>query len=153
MLNGEETYWKYINDSISLKIPKKLLLNLVRQINQHLEVLNLEKELYDNLAIQEGISNTEVIRTKLFLCIAAANDREDDIHMELSVAEFLVLRDCVYCNNSLLHLQAKMKPYILKSYQEFYEYIESIYEMLDGDEIKVYWDFIKNCKIIDNTIH
>jgi signal-transduction protein with cAMP-binding, CBS, and nucleotidyltransferase domain len=37
MLNGEETYWKYINDSISLKIPKKLLLNLVRQRREELK--------------------------------------------------------------------------------------------------------------------
>ncbi|MDK2934571.1 MAG: hypothetical protein PWP27_2381 [Clostridiales bacterium] len=31
-----------------------------------------------------------------------------------------------------------MKPQILKAYKELYEYIKSIYEMLDRDEIKVY---------------
>ncbi|WP_235836062.1 hypothetical protein EPD62_003230 [Acetivibrio thermocellus] len=152
MLSEEEIYCKFINESISLKIPQKLLLSLVRQMNRHLEILNLEKELYDNVAIQEDINNTEVIRTKLFLCISAANDRKDDIHMELSIAEFLTLWDCVYCNNSLLHLQAKMKPQIIKVYKKFYEYIESIYEMLDSDEVKTYWNFIINYKTKDSML-
>lgn len=40
-----------------------------------------------------------------------------------------------------------MKPQIIKVYKKFYEYIENIFGMLDSDEVKAYWDYIKNYKI------
>jgi len=53
----------------------------------------------------------------------------------------------------MLHLKTKMKPHILKVYKEFYDEIESIYEMLEQDEIKVYWDYIKNYRIKGCILH
>ena len=41
----------------------------------------------------------------------------------------------------------KMRPHILKAYKDFYDYIESIFEMLEWDEVKTYWDYIKTTKL------
>jgi hypothetical protein len=62
--------------------------------------------------------------------MAEPYDRKE-VKFEISIAEFIVLRDLVYCNYSMLHLKTKMKPHILKVYKEFYDEIESIYEMLE----------------------
>ncbi|SNX54445.1 hypothetical protein [Thermoanaerobacterium sp. RBIITD] len=150
VLKAEEVYTKFNEESIEIRIPKKLLLLLLQQVNRHYEILSYEEEVVNNFAV--NINNTEMIMTKLFILMAEPYKKKEVI-FETTIAEFLVLWDLVYCNYSMLHLKTKMKPYILKSYQEFYEYIENIYEMLDEDEIKVYLDFIKNCKITDNTIH
>lgn len=152
LLKPEEIYFKFNEESIEIKIPKKLLLVLLQQVNRHYEILKYEEEIINNFAIHENINNTEMIMAKLFILMAEPYDKKE-IKSEASIAEFLVLRDLVYCNYSLLHLQTKMKPHILESYQKFYEYIESIYEMLDEDEIKVYWDFIKNFRIINYIFH
>ncbi|MBE0068589.1 hypothetical protein F3K46_05880 [Thermoanaerobacterium thermosaccharolyticum] len=93
-----------------------------------------------------------MIMTKLFILMAEPYGKKEII-FKTSIAEFLVLRDLVYCNYSLLHLQTNMKPHILKVYKEFYDEIESIYEMLEQDEIKVYWDYIKNYKMKGCILH
>jgi hypothetical protein len=152
LLRAEEIYMKFREETIKIVIPKILLWILIQQINRHLEVLSYEQEVIDNYAIRENINDSEIIMTKLLILIAEPYDKKAVI-FETSVAEFLVLRDLVYCNYSLLHLQTKMKPHILESYQKFYEYIESIYEMIDEDEIKVYWDFIKNLRIKNCIFH
>jgi len=46
-----------------------------------------------------------------------------------------------------------MKSHMLKAYKEFYDAIESIYEMLEQDEIKAYWDYIKNYRIKGCILH
>ncbi|WP_231293815.1 hypothetical protein [Thermoanaerobacterium thermosaccharolyticum] len=89
---------------------------------------------------------------KLLILMAEPYDRKK-VKFEISIAEFIVLRDLVYCNYSMLHLKTKMKPRILKVYKEFYDEIESIYEMLEQDEIKVYWDYIKNYKMKGCILH
>jgi hypothetical protein len=90
--------------------------------------------------------------TKLLILMAEPYDKKEVV-FETSVAEFLVLRDLVYCNCSLLYLQTKMKSHMLKAYKEFYDAIESIYEMLEQDEIKAYWDYIKNYRIKGCILH
>ncbi len=137
---------RFSEEIIKIVIPKILLLVLVQQINRHLEVLSYEQEVTDNFAIRDNINNTEMIMAKLFIIMAEPYDKKE-IKFEISIAEFLVLWDLVYCNYSMLHLKTKMKPHILKVYKEFYDEIESIYEMLEQDEIKVYWDYIKNYRI------
>ncbi|AGB18200.1 hypothetical protein BFT35_10100 [Thermoanaerobacterium thermosaccharolyticum] len=93
-----------------------------------------------------------MIMAKLLILMAEPYDRKK-VKFEISIAEFIVLRDLVYCNYSMLHLKTKMKPRILKVYKEFYDEIESIYEMLEQDEIKVYWDYIKNYKMKGCILH
>ena len=146
LLRAEENYMKFREETIKIVIPKILLLVLIQQINRHIEVLSYEQEAIDNFAICNNMDNAEMIMTKLFILMSEPNNKKQ-ILFELNIAEFLILRDCVYCNNSLLHLQAKMKPQSIKVYKKFYEYIESIYGMLDSDEVKAYWDYIKNYKI------
>lgn len=152
LLKPEEIYFKFNEESIEIKIPKKLLLVLLQQVNRHYEILKYEEEIINNFAIHENISNTEMIMAKLLILMAEPYDKKD-IKFEISIAEFLVLWDLVYCNYSMLHLKTKMKPHILKVYKEFYDEIESIYEMLEQDEIKVYWDYIKNYRIKGCILH
>jgi hypothetical protein len=92
-----------------------------------------------------------MIMTKLFIQMAEPNNKKKII-LHISIAGFLILRDCVYCNNSLPHLQAKIKPHILKIYKEFYNHIKNIYEMLDSDEVKTYWSYIKDYKSKDSML-
>ncbi|MDK2919842.1 MAG: hypothetical protein PWQ37_2575 [Candidatus Petromonas sp.] len=152
LLKPEEIYFKFNEESIEIKIPKKLLLVLLQQVNRHYEILKYEEEIINNFAIHENISNTEMIMAKLLILMAEPYDKKD-IKFETSVAEFLVLRDLVYCNYSLLHLQTKMKSHMQKAYKEFYDAIESIYEMFEQDEVKAYWDYIKNYNIENHVFH
>ncbi|TCW35730.1 hypothetical protein EDC21_11266 [Thermohydrogenium kirishiense] len=152
LLKAEEVYTKFNEESIEIKIPKKLLSPLLQQVNRHHEILNYEEKIINNFAIHESISNTEMIMTKLLILMAKPYGKRKII-FETSIAEFLVLWDLVYCNYSMLHLKTKMKPHILKVYKEFYDEIESIYEMLEQDEIKVYWDYIKNYKMKGCILH
>lgn len=152
ILKAEEIYSKFNEEIIKINIPKELLLPLLQQVNRHYKILKCEKEIMNNFAIHENINNTEMIMTKFFILMAEPYDKKEVV-FETSVAEFLVLRDLVYCNCSLLHLQTKMKSHMLKVYKEFYDEIESIYEMLEQDEIKVYWDYIKNYKMKGCILH
>jgi hypothetical protein len=152
LLKAEEIYLKFNEKSIEIKIPKRLLLVLLQQVNRHYEILKYEEEIINNFAVHENISNTEMIMAKLLILMAEPYDKKE-IKFEISITEFLVLRDLVYCNYSLLHLQTKMKSHILKAYKEFYEYIEKTYDMLEQDEVKVYWDFIKNYKTKSHIFH
>lgn len=152
LLKAEQVYAKFNEESIEINIPKELLLSLLQQVNRHYEILKCEEEIINNFAIHENINNTEMIMTKFFILMAEPYDKKEVV-FETSVAEFLVLRDLVYCNCSLLHLQTKMKSHMLKAYKEFYDEIESIYEMLEQDEIKVYWDYIKNYKMKGCILH
>jgi len=58
LLKAEEIYLKFNEKSIDIKIPKRLLLVLLQQVNRHYEILKCEKEIINNFAIQENISNT-----------------------------------------------------------------------------------------------
>jgi len=148
---AEEIYSKFNEESIEINIPKKLLLPLLQQVNRHYEILKYEEEIINNFAICENINNTEMIMSKLLILMAEPYKKE--IKFEISIAEFLVLRDLVYCNYSLLHLQTKMKSHMQKAYKEFYDAIESIYEMFEQDEVKAYWDYIKNYNIENHVFH
>ncbi len=152
LLKAEEVYAKFNEENIQIMISKKLLFTLLQQVNRHYEILKYEEEIINNFAVHENISNTEMIMAKLLILMAEPYDKKE-IKFEISIAEFLVLRDLVYCNYSLLHLKTKMKPHVLKVYKEFYEYIERIYDMLEQDEVKVYWDFIKNYKTKSHIFH
>ena len=151
LLKPEEIYFKFNEESIEIKIPKKLLLVLLQQVNRHYEILKYEEEIINNFAVHENISNTEMIMAKLLILMAEPYDKKE-IKFEISIAEFLVLRDLVYCNYSLLHLQIKMKPNIIEAYKEFLDEIESIFEMLERNEVKAYWDYIKNYKTKNSTL-
>jgi len=151
-LKAEEVYAKFNDETIEIKIPKKLLLILLQQVNRHHEILSYEEEVANNFAIRENINNTEMIMAKLLILMSEPYDKKE-IKFEISIAEFLVLRDLVYCNYSLLHLQTKMKPHILITYKEFYDKIESIFKFLKQDEVKTYWDFIKNYKMENHVFH
>lgn len=152
LLKAKEIYLKFNEESIEINIPKKLLLPLLQQVNRHYEILKYEEEIINNFVIHENINNTKMIMTKLFILMAEPYGKRKII-FETSIAEFLVLWDLVYCNYSMLHLKTKMKLHILKVYKEFYDEIESIYEMLERDEIKVYWDYIKNYKMKGCILH
>jgi hypothetical protein len=91
LLKPEEIYFKFNEESIEIKIPKKLLLVLLQQVNRHYEILKYEEEIINNFAIHENISNTEMIMAKLLILMAEPYDKKD-IKFETSVAEFLVLR-------------------------------------------------------------
>lgn len=59
----------------------------------------------------DDINNAEMIMTKLLILIAKPYGRKKVV-LVVSIAGFLILQDCVYCNNSLLQL--KDKPLVVK---------------------------------------
>ena len=142
ILKAEEIYSKFNAESIEINIPKKLLLPLMQQVNRHYEILKYEEEIIDNFAIHENINNTEMIMAKLLILMAEPYGKKEII-LGTSIAEFLVLRDLVFCNYLLPHLREELRPSICKTYKDFYDYIESIFKMLERDEVKAYWDYIK----------
>lgn len=152
LLKPEEIYFKFNEESIEIKIPKKLLLVLLQQVNRHYEILKYEEEIINNFAVHENISNTEMIMAKLLILMAEPYGKKEII-LDINIAEFLVLRDLVFCNYSLPHLRGKMRPSIRKAYKDFYDEIEDIFEMLEQDEIKAYWDYIKNYRIKGCILH
>ncbi|MFU0784685.1 MAG: Transcriptional regulator [Thermoanaerobacterium thermosaccharolyticum] len=143
LLKPEEIYFKFNEESIEIKIPKKLLLVLLQQVNRHYEILKYEEEIINNFAIRDYISNTEMLMVKLLILMAEPYGKKEII-LDINIAEFLVLRDLVFCNYSLPHLKAKMRPHIRNAYKEFHDEIEDIFGMLEQDEVKLYWDYIKN---------
>lgn len=145
-LKPEEIYSKFNEENIQVVIPKKLLFILLQQVDRLLEVLGNEEEVVNNFAIYEYIGNAEMLMVKLYILITEPYNKKEVI-LETSIAEFLVLRDLVFCNYSLPHLREELRPSIRKTYKDFYDYIEGIFEMLDSDEVKSYWDYIKNYKI------
>lgn len=142
-LKPKEIYIKFNKEDIQVKIPKYLLFDLMRQVKRHNDILNLERELIDNLVIHENIHNTEIILTKLFVLTADPYGREEII-LFLTIAEFLVLRDIVFCNNSIIHLRTKINFSLLKAYKELFQQIENLYQFLNDDEVNAYWGYIKN---------
>ena len=148
----EEIYSKFTDESIGLKIPKQLLLSLLGQINRHLEILRCEEEIINNFAVCENVNNAEMIMTKLLLLIADPYEMEEVI-LFLSIAEFLVLRDLVFCNYSLSYLETKMESNILELYKKLHYEIESIFGMLGQDEVKGFWDYIINYNTKDSTLN
>ena len=145
-LKPEEIYTKFNEENIQVIIPKKLLFTLLQQVDRLREILGNEEEIVNNFAIYEYIGNAEMLMVKLYILIAEPYNKKEVI-IETSIAEFLVLRDLVFCNYSLPHLREELRPSIRKTYKDFYDYIQGIFEMLEVDEVKAYWDFIKNYQI------
>ncbi|AEV66951.1 hypothetical protein [Acetivibrio clariflavus] len=146
LLKPEEIYTKFNEENIQVIIPKKLLFTLLQQVDRLREILGNEEEIVNNFAIYEYIGNAEMLMVKLYILIAEPYNKKEVI-IETSIAEFLVLRDLVFCNYSLPHLREELRPSIRKTYKDFYDYIQGIFEMLEVDEVKAYWDFIKNYQI------
>lgn len=152
LLKPEEIYSKFNDENIQVIIPKKLLFTLLQQVDRLREVLGNEEEVVNNFAIYEYISNAEMLMVKLLILMAEPYGKKEII-LDINIAEFLVLRDLVFCNYSLPHLREKMRPSIRKAYKDFYDEIEDIFEMLEQDEIKAYWDYIKNYRIKGCILH
>lgn len=152
LLKPEEIYSKFNDENIQVIIPKKLLFTLLQQADRLHEVLGNEEEVVNNFAIYEYISNAEMLMVKLLILMAEPYGKKEII-LDINIAEFLVLRDLVFCNYSLPHLRGKMRPSIRKAYKDFYDEIEDIFEMLEQDEIKAYWDYIKNYRIKGCILH
>lgn len=142
-LNAGEVYANFNDESMEIKIPKKLLLDLMQQVSRYNDILNDEKDIINNFAIRKIIYNTEMLITKLFIIMAEPYDRKEVI-LSLTTAEFLVLRDIVLCNYTMLHLKTKVNSQFLNEYKEFYKQIENIYKKLNYNEVNEYWSFIKN---------
>lgn len=151
-LKLEEIYSKFNEENIQIAIPKKLLFTLLQQVDRHREMVSYEEEVVNNFAIRDYISNTEMLMVKLLILMAEPYGKKEII-LDINIAEFLVLRDLVFCNYSLPHLKVKMRPHIRNAYKEFHDEIEDIFGMLEQDEVKAYWDYIKNYKNKDNIIH
>lgn len=145
LLKPEEIYSKFNDENIKVIIPKRLLFTLLQQVDRLREVLGNEEEVVNNFAIYEYISNAEMLMAKLYILIAEPYCRKEVI-LETSIAEFLVLRDLVFCNYLLPHLREKMRPSICKAYKDFYDEIEDIFGMLDSNEVNTYWNYLKNYK-------
>jgi len=152
LLKVEKVYAKFNEENIQIAIPKKLLFTLLQQVDRHREMVSYEEEVVNNFAIRDYISNTEMLMVKLLILMAEPYGKKEII-LDINIAEFLVLRDLVFCNYSLPHLRGKMRPSICKAYKQFYDEIEDIFEMIEQDEVKVYWNYIKNYKNKDNIIH
>jgi len=125
LLKPEEIYTKFNEENIQVIIPKKLLFTLLQQVDRLLEVLGNEEEVVNNFAIYEYIGNAEMLMVKLYILIAEPYNKKEVI-IETSIAEFLVLRDLVFCNYSLPHLREELRPSIRKTYKDFYDYIQGI---------------------------
>lgn len=145
LLKPEEIYSKFNDENIQVIIPKKLLFTLLQQVDRLREVLGNEEEVVNNFAIYEYISNVEMLMVKLYILIAEPYNQKEVI-LETSIAEFLVIRDLVFCNYTLPHLRGKMRPSICKAYKDFYDEIEDIFGMLDSNEVNTYWNYLKNYK-------
>lgn len=145
-LKPEEIYAKFSQENIQIIIPKKLLFTLLQQADRLREVLSNEEEEVNNFAIYDYISNAEMLMVKLYILVAEPYNQKEVI-LETSIAEFLVLRDLVFCNYSLPHLRGKMRSYILKAYKKFHDEVEDIFGMLDSNEVNTYWNYLKNYKI------
>ena len=152
LLKVEKVYAKFNEENIQIAIPKKLLFTLLQQVDRHREMVSYEEEVVNNFAIRDYISNTEMLMVKLLILMAEPYGKKEII-LDINIAEFLVLRDLVFCNYSLPHLRGKMRPSIRKAYKDFYDEIEDIFEMLEQDEIKAYWDYIKNYRIKGCILH
>lgn len=146
LLRPDKIYLKYNEENIQIIIPKKLLFTLLQQVDRHREILSNEEEIVNNFAIHDYINNTEMLMVRLLILVAEPSGKNEVI-LETSIAEFLVLRDLVFCNYSLPHLRGKMRAYILKAYKKFYDEVEGIFGMLDSDEVNTYWNYLKNYKI------
>jgi len=145
LLKPEEIYSKFNDENIQVIIPKKLLFTLLQQADRLREVLGNEEEVVNNFAIYEYISNAEMLMVKLLILMAEPYGKKEII-LDINIAEFLVLRDLVFCNYSLPHLRGKMRPSIRKAYKDFYDEIEDIFGMLDSNEVNTYWNYLKNYK-------
>ena len=141
--NLEEIYIIFNQDDIRIKIPKKLLFVLIQQVSRYNDILIDENVIINNFAIHENINNTEMLMTKLFILTAEPYDRKE-VLLSVTTAEFLVLRDMVLCNYTIMQLRTKVNFHILKGYKEFYKQIMNIYENLDKFEVDAYWYYIKN---------
>lgn len=137
-LKPEEIYSKFNEVNIKIKIPKELLLSLLRQINRHLEVLRYEEGVIDDFAIHENITDTEMIMVKLLILMAEPYNREEII-LELNIAEFLVFRECVHFNLQLTGMNDKNYGYLIRQ-------IENKYSTLNEKDIREYRNFISNYK-------
>jgi hypothetical protein len=73
-----------------------------------------------NFAIYDYISNAEMLMVKLYILIAEPYDKKEII-LDINLAEFLVLRDLVFCNYYLPHLRTKMGSQVLDTYKEFHD--------------------------------
>jgi len=144
-LKPEEIYSKFNDENIQVIIPKKLLFTLLQQADRLREVLSNEEVEVNNFAIYDYISNVEMLMVKLYILVAEPYNQKEVI-LETSIAEFLVLRDLVFCNYLLPHLREKMRPSICKAYKDFYDEIEDIFGMLDSNEVNTYWNYLKNYK-------
>ena len=145
LLKLEEIYSRFNNENIQVKVPRKLLFTLLQQVDRLREILGNEEEIVNNFAIYEYIGNAEMLMVKLYILIAEPYNKKEVI-IETSIAEFLVLRDLVFCNYTLPHLRGKMRPSICKAYKDFYDEIEDIFGMLDSNEVNTYWNYLKNYK-------
>nr|THJ78303.1 hypothetical protein EPD62_06910 [Acetivibrio thermocellus] len=86
-----------------------------------------------------------MLMVKLYI-LSAEPYNQKEVILETSIAEFLVIRDLVFCNYTLPHLRGKMRPSICKAYKDFYDEIEDIFGMLDSNEVNTYWNYLKNYK-------
>ena len=152
LLKSEEIYSRFNNENIQIKVPRKLLFTLLQQVDRLREILGNEEEIVNNFTIYEYIGNAEMLMVKLYILIAEPYNKKE-VTFEISIAEFLVLRDLVFCNYLLPHMREELRPSIRKTYKDFYDYIEGIFDMLEQDEVKKYWDYIKNYKNKGKTIH
>jgi len=146
LLKQEQIYSKFNQESIKVTIHKKLLFTLLQQADRLLEALSNEEDKVINFAAQDYINNTEMLMVKLYILIAEPYNKKEVI-LETSIAEFLVLRDIVFCNYILPHLNEKMKPSIYMTYKHFYNEIEGIFTTLDKEEVNAYWNYIKTIGI------
>jgi len=152
LLKSEEIYSRFNNENIQIKVPRKLLFTLLQQVDRLREISGNEEEIVNNFAIYEYIGNAEMLMVRLYILIAEPYNKKE-VTFEISIAEFLVLRDLVFCNYLLPHMREELRPSIRKTYKDFYDYIEGIFDMLEQDEVKKYWDYIKNYKNKGKTIH
>ena len=129
-LKPEEIYTKFNEENIQVIIPKKLLFTLLQQVDRLREILGNEEEIVNNFAIYEYIGNAEMLMVKLYILIAEPYSKKEVI-IETSIAEFLVLRDLVFCNYLLPHLREELRPSIRKTYKDF---------------LWLYWEHFKNVR-------
>ena len=146
LLRPDKIYLKYNEENIQIIIPKKLLFTLLQQVDRHREILSNEEEIVNNFAVHDYIGNTEMLIVKLLILMAEPSGK-NEVTLETSIAEFLVLRDLMICNYLLPHLREKIRPSIRKAYKKFHDEVEDVFGMLDSDEVNTYWNYLKNYKI------
>ena len=70
--------------------------------------------------------------------------RKKEVVLNINIAEFLVLRELLYFACSLPSSITKISSEDLKACEKLQNDIENIFNILDSNEVRMYWNYMRN---------